>query len=260
MQKWSEEEIALLKKHYSISETKQLLKFFPSRTRLSLQHKATKLGLRKEIKWWSKEELEILRDSYPNLSKKELLRILPKKDWTNIRHKAQSLGLFKNRQRFLQRNWKISIDIKLSDVDKGYLAGIIDGEGTIRIAKAHYVGNNIERFYYAPSISIANTNINLMYRIKEIVKIGSFIEKVRSKNTYKPKLVYNVCSLMGCKTLLNQLKDFLVIKKKQAEIVLNFIELKEQPNGIDPQIAEKMIKEIVKLNKRPSQFPCLNHA
>lgn len=240
-QKWSEEEIALFKKHYPITETEEFLKFFPNRTKISIRHKAARLGLRKEIKWWTWEELDTLKNCYSNLSKEELFKVLPKKDWTSIRHKAQELGLTLNYDRWYKRNWKNFGDFKniiLSDTDRGYLAGIIDGEGTIKIIKAKQ--KQWKTAYYAPFISITNTDPKLMSYLRELVKIGSFYVEKRTKPQHRTKMVYNIASIKGVKQILDQIKDLLIVKKRNAMLVLEFIEIKKNKTetGVTPRELE----------------------
>jgi len=127
--KWSVKEVELLKKYYPIMDNRELLKLFPNRTVCAIIHKASRLGLVKEIRWWTKEEIEILKKNWPIKTKPELLQLLPKKDWTNIRHKAGDLGLKKKKH--ITRYWhtyKKLPDITLTDKQIGYFAGIIDGE------------------------------------------------------------------------------------------------------------------------------------
>jgi len=239
-QKWSEEEASLFKKYYSITETEQFLKFFPNRTRASIQHKAARLGLRKEIRWWTGEELDTLKNCYSNLSKKELLKVLPKKDWTNIRHKAQEIGLTLDYDRWYKRNWKAFQTLLLNDVEKGYLAGIVDGEGTIRITKAQDKRNNKTYVYYAPIISITNTDPKLMSYIRELVKVGHFYAEKRTKPQHRQKMVYSIASIEGVKQILDQIKDFLIVKKRNAMLVLEFIEIKKHKTetGVTPRELE----------------------
>lgn len=240
-QKWSEEETALFKKYYPITEREQFLKFFPNRTYISIRRKAARLGLRKEIRWWTLEELDTLKNCYSNLSKKELFKVLPKKDWTNIRHKAQELGLTLDYNRWYKRNWKKFEDfgnITLSDIERGYLAGIIDGEGTIRIVKAK--NKQWKTTYYAPFISITNTDPKLMSYIRELVKIGSFYIELRTKPQHRQKMVYSIASIEGVKQILEQIKGLLIVKKRNAMLVLEFIEIKKNKTetGITPRELE----------------------
>ena len=227
--RWSEEELVLFRQNYPYMDKKELLKLFPERSSDSISHKANRLNLTKEIRWWSEEELETLKSCYSNLSKEELFRVLPKKDWTSIRHKAEELGLKLDYKRWYKRNWKIfeNTNLVLSDVDKGYLAGIIDGEGTVSIVRAINKSNKEVHTYYAPIIYITNTDPKLMSRVREIVKVGHFHSEKQRNPNHKTKLVYSVASIRGVKMILEQIINVLTTKKRNAERVLEFIRIKE---------------------------------
>lgn len=62
--------------------------------------------------------------------------------------------------------------------EKAYIAGIIDGEGSIMLIKFH---NNQ---FPAPCVSISSTTIELLQWIKSITKMGTIKSKKKSKINY----------------------------------------------------------------------------
>lgn len=98
-----------------------------------------------------------------------------------------------------------------------YLAGIIDGEGTIAIAKQK-IRESRKNHLYSLRMSVGNSDKRLIDWLKEnfggsihIMKEGhgrKFYQwTLGSKDTYK---------------LLKEMKDYLVIKKEQADIGIEF--------------------------------------
>lgn len=245
---WSDEEIDILRKNYPYLDNKELLKLLPKRTRSAIRHKAVRLKLKKEIRWWTKEEIEILKANWADSGRPKLLKLLPNKRWTSIRHKAVELGLAKKAFAKYWRTYDKIKPIKLTDIDRGYLAGLIDGEGTIRITRAL-------RKWYAPFIQITNTDKTVMDWLQEVFGkkgIGHlYVEKKRRKPHYKLKYVYNIASVQGVKQILEQIIDILKIKKRQALLVLKFIKLKERKSdyGVLPE-EEKIFEEVRRLNAR----------
>lgn len=225
---WKLEEIELLKANYVSKSREELAKLFPDKTMNAILHKAMRLNLKKI--YWTDNELNTLKNVYPHMSQKELLRVLPNQDWTSIRHKAFDLKLTKAPHMRYSANWKNrgDVNVKLTDVQKGYVAAIIDGEGMIRVAKAHDHRWKEDHFYLAPLISIVNTDAKLMAKLREMLKVGRFYKETRKDERHKDKLVYNISSINGCKQILEQIKEELVIKKRQAEAVLKLIAIKEQ--------------------------------
>ena len=61
--------------------------------------------------------------------------------------------------------------------EKVYIAGIIDGEGSIMLLKFH--SNQMP----SPCVSIFSTSMELLEWIKEKTKVGT----IKSKKNYKPK-------------------------------------------------------------------------
>jgi len=245
---WSDKEIKLLREHYSTSQKKELLKIFPNKTTSAILHKAQRLGLAKEVRWWTKKELDVLKKDWPKKVKPEVLKALPNKRWTSIRHKAFELGLKKERHRtrYWRTYWKYP-NIKLTDRQIGYFAGIIDADGYISITRSRTKA----RDYYAPIMGVTNTNMFLIQRCMDTFKFGRFHAGKRNNPNHKTKLVYNIASVKGVKQILTQIVDELTIKKDRAKIVLEFIKIKEEKKGFytDPREIE-LFEEIRRLNRR----------
>ena len=106
-----------------------------------------------------------------------------------------------------------------------YLAGIMDGEGTIRIGatKPSEKNKHWNTKYYA-SVSMGNTS-------KEVVKmfVDKFGSKVREECVPNRKKMYRwgTSGNIVVPKILKQLLPYLVIKKKQAELVIMFCETRK---------------------------------
>ncbi len=98
---------------------------------------------------------------------------------------------------------------RLTNEEKAYIAGIIDGEGSIMLIR-HKVGT-----YPSPSLSVASTTYELLSYLKSTIGAGN----IRSKNNYKPSVHLNsyTFELRGDKVLklLSDIHPFLQIKTKQ---------------------------------------------
>ncbi len=219
----------------------------PNKHWTSIRHKAGELKLTKVLLGiWSPTELETLKESWPVKTKPELLRLLLNKDWSSIRHKAFELRLKKERHRL--RYWhtyRECPDIHLTDRQIGYFAGIIDGEGHLQITRH----GQRTKVYYSPFIGITNTDQGLIDKCMEIFKMGRFYAQKGKKPNHKTKLVYNTASVKGVKQILTQILDELVVKRKRAEVVLEFIKLKENKigYGVLPREIE-LFEEMKRLN------------
>jgi hypothetical protein len=158
----------------------------------------------------------------------------------------------RHRVRYWHTYWEPP-KVVLTDKQIGYFAGIIDGEGMILIKRAKENG----KVYYAPYVGITNTDMGLMDKCVNIFKDGRFVTKRRKPNpNWKTCYVYNVASVKGVKQILTQIVDELTCKKTQAELVLEFIKVKEgkQGFGLDPK-EEELFWKVHALNARGKGKP-----
>ena len=100
-----------------------------------------------------------------------------------------------------------------------YLAGIVDGEGTISVTSDKASG-----CLFATYLSIANTSCKLLETIKKWVGAGCIQPKKGAKVYYKTCYVY---TLRGdtLRKLLPELVPFLVVKKEQAKLLIKLMSL-----------------------------------
>uniref|UniRef100_A0A6M3XPE8 Putative homing endonuclease n=1 Tax=viral metagenome TaxID=1070528 RepID=A0A6M3XPE8_9ZZZZ len=113
----------------------------------------------------------------------------------------------------------------LTGIEKSYLAGIIDGEGSIGICR-RLRRNSIE---YRCRMRITNTSEELMNFLEEKFKEQGYYIKIKRSRDYRRKPIYEF-ELGDRLTIkfLTEVLPYLIIKKKQAE---NAIKLKETYNG-----------------------------
>lgn len=247
---WSEQELEILKQIYPTAQNrKTVLDTLPNKQWTSIRHKASELKLTKKyLGIWSPMELEMLEKSWSEKTKPELLTLLSDKDWSSIRHKAFELKLRKHklRVRYWHTYWNIP-DIHLTDRQIGYFAGIIDGEGHICILRSKQKGH----IYYAPIIGITNTDQSLIDKCVEIFKTGRCSSQKRKNPKHKIKRLYTIGSVKGVKQILTQITDELTVKKKRAELVLEFIKVKESKTGygVHPREIE-LYEEVKRFNVR----------
>lgn len=112
-----------------------------------------------------------------------------------------------------------------------WLAGFIDGEGSIGIYRERDKRKGENYFHLRASLSIANTNKPALEKAKEIIGGGTIIEHttriVGHKTTYHLMLRESQLLL---ETLL-KISSYLVIKDKQAHLVADFIDRRLSKKG-----------------------------
>lgn len=102
----------------------------------------------------------------------------------------------------------------LSPEQAAYLAGIIDGEGTITLSR-----HNIHRHRYV-SVTISNCELPLLEYVREIIGVG----KITTKRVYNPKhspgYTYQVYSRQALDLLKVVLPHLHTYKQDRAQLIL----------------------------------------
>lgn len=112
-----------------------------------------------------------------------------------------------------------------------WLAGFIDGEGTISITKRNPIlKNRTYHHTYRAYLSIANTSKEVMVMIKERLSsiygkpIGQLGEYRGKKNCHKKYYLFSLAKMSDLKSVLLDLEPHLIMKKSQARMVISFID------------------------------------
>ncbi len=125
----------------------------------------------------------------------------------------------------------------MTEIEKAYIAGIIDGEGSIMLQRFH------TNQYPAPCVSIASTTIELLTWLKDTIGYGVIIKK-KNYNPEKHKLSYSfVIKQNNAIKLLEDIYPYLIIesKRKRAEMIITQYKSLTPRNGryTDEQLAKK---------------------
>jgi hypothetical protein len=125
----------------------------------------------------------------------------------------------------------------------GYLAGFIDGEGSLMINKREHIGYKGKRYEsYSAYVDIGNTNREVLEWIKDVVGVTSNVYENPQKGNRKTAYRLRVCYKQAY-SMIQTIMPWLIIKKKQSEVFLKYL---------SATIEEKEIlhKEMAMLNQR----------
>lgn len=114
---------------------------------------------------------------------------------------------------------------KLKKWEAAWLAGAIDGEGSIGLYDYGKEGRRV-------MIQIANSNFKFLEFAKKIIGCGSLHKRNRNSPSHWGKKIIQQYGLKGsnrCYHLLRQIIPFLIIKKQKALDIIK--ELEEKPFG-----------------------------
>jgi hypothetical protein len=104
-------------------------------------------------------------------------------------------------------------------LQSNYVAGIVDGEGTIGL-------NEHRNNYYNINITIPNTNLDLLKYIRNVTKLGNISKGLKQKEIHKICYFYRIRKYEAKKFLIIIL-PYLIIKKRQAELILQYLSLRK---------------------------------
>jgi hypothetical protein len=144
----------------------------------------------------------------------------------------------------------------LTDGEKGYVAGFLDGEGCIGIGKRS-VPTKHRPFRWVAFSSLCNTNRVALDYIQQLLKRISRshcnVKASKPSEMRKHTLYTLTMSSMTLKPLLLEIKDHLIIKRRQAELLLSAFPLLSRNRwDWDPENdvkLERIYQELRSLNK-----------
>lgn len=139
------------------------------------------------------------------------------------------------------------INPTVTNTELAYIAGIIDGEGTITLMRHH--SNQTP----SPEISVANTSFRLLQWLKKTVGAGVIIKKKIYQSHHTPSYVWTLRSNAAL-TLMQAALPWLMIKDRRAKLILKDYKRLTPRNGkyTKKQLAQKMAlaKRVHSLNAR----------
>jgi len=122
--------------------------------------------------------------------------------------------------------------ISRKDLDLAWLAGMIDADGCISFAKQQNSRNKGKTHHLKPYVTVTTTcTLTKDYMIDMYDKYQIPIHvAVKPSKSPDRKEVYTIATIgmKRSKTILSLVKDYLVTKQREANLVLEFIEIRER--------------------------------
>lgn len=170
---------------------------------------------------WTIEEEQKLKDLYPKAKTKDLANLLGRSPGA-IRLRASQLKVKANRPYHHLINPELNQYDTLTVEERAYIAGILDGEGTIGFTnhRTKYTASKIYS-YWLPSVSFSNTNKALMDWLHQKLKGSLCQANHHRKPQHSPCWALHLRGNLQVKKLLIVLLPYLIVKKEKAVEVLN---------------------------------------
>jgi len=191
---------------------------------------------------WSLEEIGILKELYPT-SEKTIITDLFDRSWDAIETKACRLKI--KRKAFSIIPEQLHIPNEFS----AYMAGLIDGDGSIMIVK------NGSENRYIPTIVFSNTDLELVNFLNDMLGefgINSGITRNKQRGMGKKPIYLLNIKCINAYQLAKNINKYLILKKKQSEKVIEWFTVRsKRDNHKGPYTTKEhdIIKEIQELNR-----------
>ena len=131
----------------------------------------------------------------------------------------------------------------LNDLEKAYLAGIIDGEGTVALAHA------ANRYTLRPLVNVSNCDMRLMAWLKARIQFGNVVSRGKPrKSNWKKGYIFMIEYAWKCKVVLELILPYLILKRRQAELLLEYCSSHEKGKYTERDLV--IFLELKALNKR----------
>jgi hypothetical protein len=103
----------------------------------------------------------------------------------------------------------------MTATDAAWLAGFIDGEGSIMLALRRATGA-VELL-----LAISNTDRSALETVVQLTGLGAVNERPRQSSRHKTAYFWR-CSSAGAESVIQQIRPYLRVKPRQADLALTF--------------------------------------
>lgn len=166
---------------------------------------------------WTEDEDKLLLDNYQTMRYAQIARMIGT-TYSSVQHRAFRMGLSRPSPRYAELSDAAWLP-ELTPVQIGYLAGMIDGEGTVSI---HLVNRARQiRPRYQPVVMISGTDVRLAEHLQTMLQARYFSRERKIEN-YKPQWQIGWHG-HRCLPILTLVQPHLIVKREQAAVVIEFI-------------------------------------
>jgi hypothetical protein len=128
----------------------------------------------------------------------------------------------------------------LDILERAYLAGLFDGEGTVSVT--WYLYKPLKRYYARIRVRIGMCHKETIQRVKDVVGQGTVYHRKPDDN----RMTINVWTIADRQAgkFLDDIIPFLVTKKEQAKVALDYINLVALQQNQRLHMPERRYKEL----------------
>lgn len=103
----------------------------------------------------------------------------------------------------------------ISDTDAAYIAGLIDGEGTVTLSRRHRNENR------QVCVTISSTERPMLEYVMEVIGVGKITNKTVSSERHSPSFTYSVSNRQALHLLESVVPWLKSYKQQRAHLILS---------------------------------------
>jgi len=138
------------------------------------------------------------------------------------------------------------IDFQNEDAKWAWLAGIVEGEGCLNLAISK---TKTGKWSYHAQFVISNNSLEILENVQQVVENGGQIYKVKIRGNQIQPYQFFINSRSRLLEVLHFLMPFLITKKRQAQLLIEFQNLTQHYKGKSSR-AHEIYLEMRKLNQK----------
>jgi hypothetical protein len=139
----------------------------------------------------------------------------------------------------------------MNESDLGWLAGIIDGEGTITLCEVHKVDR--QHLGFSVNVCVSSTSPKLIYRVMHLMEemeLKPAIQLLKGKGKRKDAYQARITERTRIELFLLRISPYLVEKKEQAYWMLEYIKQRRLEGGQISSLCYSIAYKIRSLNTK----------
>ena len=228
--RWRSQEDSFLRSNYRRIATRTIADAL-GRPLGGVHDRAFELGLTRRVppsrrRPWTREEDDCVKENYGNIRPARIAQSL-RRSRGAVHHRAERLGLFSTggsgefirRQALPRTGWPFTG--LLDGTDRGYVAGIIDGEGSILGPPRVTLSVTTTTKALAKHLqSVAGGSVSGPYQYQKVKQFG------RKRYRLKPQFRWTFSSRYHVYLLLKAVEPYLVVKAAEARRAVRHLERK----------------------------------
>ena len=259
--KWTVNEVTFLRLNYPTLTKKEIENVLHAHAWRSIIIKAYQLGIKRgpaRVRWTA-EEVKYVQDQYPSGTRTDEIAKKLNRSSQAIRALALQLNLRRRFQQFPMTQIRKALTNggsllgQLTESEKGYIAGIFDGEGSVGIHVFKKKDRKTPRLAWAVIFTLTTTDplvIEWLKRRIPFVRTGSHAG-------YGPnrKRIYRLTfSTFATIKFCQEIGPYLVTKKAEAELVASNLK-----DGFAPLTEKERFDLRLRLSNFKTKGPILRH-